>query len=70
MNSKLLISRIFLVISIIFGIIFLVFYFYFQDIKYLNLFRLIALMTFACNAISFIFKYMAYKIDGIEVKYW
>ena len=72
MNSKLLLmSRIFLVINIVFAITFLIFNFYFQDIiNYLSPYRLIALITVVCNTISFVFKYMAYKIDGIKIKYW
>ena len=71
MNSKLLLmSRIFLVINIVFAITFLIFNFYFQDIiNYLSPYRLIALITVG-NTISFVFKYMAYKIDGIKIKYW
>jgi len=72
MNSKsLVLSRIFLVISIIFAVVFLILNFYFQDINnYFSLYRWIALIAIVCNAISSIFKYLAYKIDGIEMKYW
>lgn len=68
MNSKLLMSRIFLVISIVFAIIFLISYFY----NISNYFSqgLIALIAIVCNSVSFIFKYLAYKIDGLEIKYW
>lgn len=64
-------SRIFLVISIIFAIVFLILNFYFQDINnYFSLYRWIALIAIVCNVISLIFKYLAYKTDGIDIKYW
>lgn len=68
MKSKsLLMSRIFLTIAITFGIA----YFYFLYLSdYLSLYRPIAIITISCNTISIIFRYMAYKIDGIEIRVW
>ncbi len=72
MNSKsLVLSRIFLVIGIVFGILFLILNYSFQDISnYLRVYRLIALIAIVCNTISFMFRYIAFKIDGIQMKYW
>lgn len=70
-TKSLVLSRIFFVIGIISGIIFLIANYSSQVISdYSSLYRFIALISIVCNTISFIFKYMAYKIGGIEMKYW